>query len=308
MNQTQKRDRKRGQISAKLGRLEERFFLDKDMYYRSNLHELQYKLATLHNDKNTTYQAHITDLAELRDSDLVRLRLWEEYQVHCVTGDFHHDYENTKQEYEKCVDLVRTRLVERYQKAITQLKEDKALMDLSPLTSAQTLNYTPHNLRDNSHHNHNNYSLLNSGEMSVAETGGFLQYNSDRRSRRRRNDFFNATTNGEESNDSATGGNQSTSSVKRKKVTDKMGPIYSHNNSSADESQGLFTDDQSLNQLIYGKDFTHLHKTSKSSTRHSSKTFQGLSGLKPEEVNEDLDVLRSALSTMSTRKIQRRDM
>ncbi|ODV82996.1 hypothetical protein CANARDRAFT_30338 [[Candida] arabinofermentans NRRL YB-2248] len=62
-------------------------------------------------------------------------------------------------------------------------------------------------------------------------------------------------------------------------------------------SSKVVTDNPQLNEFLYGEEF--LKRQEKVNTRHTStKTSQGCSGLKPEEITEDLNFLRNAIGAI----------
>ncbi|GMF22353.1 unnamed protein product [[Candida] boidinii] len=158
-----KKDKRKQQIATKLNKLEEQFQNEKDFYYRESLVKLQYKLSTLHSGENQNFLQKCKDFEELRDSELVRLRLSEEYLVKFVTDEFKKDYENAVNEREELINLVKLKLNEKLFKKIRQLKQDKVLMDMATVnqsghhhTSGSTLRYNltnSHSSQYNSQYN-----------------------------------------------------------------------------------------------------------------------------------------------------------
>ncbi|CDK29111.1 unnamed protein product [Kuraishia capsulata CBS 1993] len=291
-----KKDKRRQQISSKLQKMDEQFLTNKDYYYRRSLNHSQKRLSTLHSEENEEFLGKVVDFEEDRDHELVRLRLWEEYQVGCVTRSFKEDYEKSKEDYDKVIKMIKEKLYERIQKKIKQLKEDKALMDIAS------------NSVSPSRYHFNGTSAYDSADGQNSSSF----FNAERRTRRKRNDgMVGANSGGDESNDSATGGGATSATGargsgvggrSRKVASHGAGSGSSRNNSSGDEAF-YFTDNQSLNQLLYGADYDP--KREKPTTRHSTKSFAGVPGLKVEEVNEDLAVLRNATANMSQNRIAR---
>ncbi|ANZ75589.1 BA75_02082T0 [Komagataella pastoris] len=289
-NLTNKKDKKRLQIQNKLIKMEEKFQEEKDFIYRSNLHDLQYERSTLHADVNEAYLTEIRDLQEIRDEELVRLRLWEDYQVSCVTRQFNEGYEKANKEYDRLVTIFKTKLKERIEHKIKQLKEDKVLMDFS--------NHLPKtNTRSHNNVNGGLFGLTpgNISDREVNSNNGYYS-STDRRSRRRK--FDHTTDNAEDSYDSNDNTSGSASNISRRSKMKKTGGNTSAR-SSSDTDDTFLTDDHAL-KLLFGSDYEKPKE--KPSTRHSSKSFNGVSSLKPEELNEDLEILRSAIHTISHTK------
>lgn len=126
-----KKDKRRQTILNKLTKLEEKFHEEKDFYYRNNLHDLQLSLSTLHNNTNDECLTRIEDFRELRDAELTRLRLGEEYLVYRTANLFKYEYEKTQESYDNLIKQVKQKLYEKINKKIVNLKQEKLLMDVS---------------------------------------------------------------------------------------------------------------------------------------------------------------------------------
>ena len=64
------------------------------MFYRNLLHELQNKLATLQQGSNEEFYIKM-NLEEVRDYELTKLRLWEEYQVKRIESEYQEDLKSS---------------------------------------------------------------------------------------------------------------------------------------------------------------------------------------------------------------------
>lgn len=125
-----KRDRKRQQIGQRLIKLEETFAVEKEQYYTQLLHELQAVLATLQQGTNEELLRQRNLLEIERDYELTRLRLWEEYQVKQVELDYHEELDQAKDHHDHMIKLIKEKLYDKLQNQIKQLKEDKLLLNL----------------------------------------------------------------------------------------------------------------------------------------------------------------------------------
>lgn len=257
-----KKDKKRATILSKLYKHEESLSVDRDYHYRGMLQVLQQNLTSAHAGANEDVQERVVDLEEERDYELVRLRLWEEYQMKRAQGEFYEQVENANQEHDDMVKLVKERLYASLEKQVKQLKEDKVLLDMA--------NSHSYNMDTSVDLHKNTRSQHNLKESSISAMG----YGSDRRSQRRRHDYNS------QAEDTQASANESgnTSASKRKKTR------YS----SADESNNNgsnWLSDGDLSSLLFGE------RRDKPSTRHSNKSYQPPNSLKAEEISEDLALL-----------------
>lgn len=260
-NNPNKKDKKRATILSKLYKLEESFSVDRDYYYRGMLQALQQKLMTAHAGTNEEMKKKYMDLEEERDYELVRLRLWEEYQADRAEKEFQEAVEKANKEHDEMVKVVKERLYASLEKQIKQLKEDKVLLDM-----ANSHSYNMDTAIDLHKNTRSQQSLK---ESSISTMG----YGSDRtRAHRRRHDY---TSQAEDTNASANeSGNTSAAGGGRRKKT---------RYSSAEES---WLSDGDLSSLLFGD------RKDKPSTRHSNKSYQPPNSLKNEEISEDLNFLR----------------
>ncbi|ODQ59081.1 hypothetical protein WICANDRAFT_63583 [Wickerhamomyces anomalus NRRL Y-366-8] len=263
-----KKDKKRATVQGKLNKMDENFKLDKDYHYRSMLQDLQRSLSTMHQGTNEVLVERMKDFEESRDYELVELRLWEEYQVQRAEKEFFEEVEKANTEHDEMVKLVKEKLYANLEKQIKQLKEDKILLDL-----ANSHSYNMDTSLTNVHDFHKNTRSSNSLKDSTISSIGYM---SDRRGLRRRD--MNYSTNNDDSHLSANDSGNNSSSKKRK--TNGSSGRYSSN----DET--FMSDNGDLSSILFGE------KPEKVHTRHSSKSFVTPPGLKPEEINDDLLLMK----------------
>lgn len=269
-----KKDKKRATVQGKLNKIDESFKLDKDYHYRSMLQNLQRSLSTIHQGTNEVVVERLKDFEESRDYELVELRLWEEFQVKRAEREFFEEVEKANSEHDEMVKLVKERLYANLEKQIKQLKEDKILLDL-----ANSHSYNMDTSLTNVHDFHKNTRSSNSlKDSSISSIG----YTSDRRGLRRRE--LNYSTNNDDSHLSANDSGNNSSSKKKRRTINGSGSGGNGRYSSNDEA--FLSDTGDLSSILFGE------KTEKVHTRHSSKAFVAPSGLKPEEINDDLLLMK----------------
>jgi hypothetical protein len=242
-------------IQVRLSKLDESFRVGKYHHYRHALQQLQLKLSTIHQGTNEQLQERIRDVEESRDYELVELALWEKFQIERAEHEFETDVLKANNEHDDMVKLVKEKLYANLERQIKQLKEDKILLDMAN-SHSYSMEATFHDLHKNTRSSTKEFN------------GGYL---SDRRTGlRRRQDYG---TNGEESaNDSG----NNTSSRRQTK------PSHSQHHSSNEETDTA----ADLSSLLFAP------KNEKVNTRHSSKSYAAPLGLKPEEITDDLTLLR----------------
>lgn len=304
-----KKDKRRQQVSARLNKLEHTFSADRDNFYRVLLHNLQNTLATLQQGTNEKFLQQKQQLEIDRDFELTKLRLWEEYQVKRCEDEYRNDIERAKENHDKMIRLIKEKLYDKLQNEIKQLKEDKLLLNLV---------------------NANSYSNVNQDANTVAlnsVAGGTLN---DRRSLRKRefNSRFIPGENDDLSDSGTTTGYISGAGKRRRHYAtryssnDEMSstgnhPHFNHHNhlklsqqqnasgmSSGNDSNLSDKDYDALNTIIMNnedggtslilQDKSQMNQN-KQTTRGQHKQFVGVSGLKPEELNDDLTLLRNAI-------------
>jgi len=273
-----KKDKKRATVQGKLHKIDESFKLDKDFHYRSMLQKLQRSLSTIHQGTNEVLLERIKDFEEERDYELVRLRLWEEYQVKRAEKEFYEEVEKANKEHDEMVKLVKEKLYANLEKQIKQLKEDKILLDL-----ANSHSYNMDTSLTNVHDFHKNTRSSNSLKDSSISS---ISYMSDRRVSRRRD--LNYSTNNEDSHLSANDSGNNSSSKKRRINGAGYGTSNGNGNGSkySSNDEAFMSDTGDLSSILFGE------KPEKVHTRHSSKSFVAPVGLKPEEINDDLLLMK----------------
>lgn len=303
INSVSRKDKRRQNIESKVGKIYHNFIIDKDIHYKNRLTSLQTDLTTLHQGNNTLYLRKIRDLEESRDLELVRLRLFEEYRVSRTSIEFQEDIEIAKAEHEKLVKLCKERLYETIEQKIKQLQEDRLLMDVANAHSySMDYNRTKYQKYTRSHtasgwESSSNEIGRDSPNESATDTGA------ERRSLRKRMAVKGAgapsrlTNNIEESDfqtnssGNATNVNGNFSAYTRQVTNDQKTDI----NSDTDFLQSI-SDSGDLHALLFGeKDHDNKaneKKKPKTSQRYTAKSAPPLQSLKPEEVTDDIAVIR----------------
>lgn len=267
---------------------------------------MQASLIALQQGTDEKYLEQKAALEEERDYELTRLRLWEEYQVKRVEEEYQGDIVKAQENHEKMIKLIKEKLYDKLQRQIKQLKEDKFLLNLVNARSwAQNGQSDP------------SIAALNAAAVS-------LNFN-DRRSLRKRemgsrfttgevNDLSDGgTTNMETGGYSSTGKRRrhyATRYSSNDEMTSEITSANGHkskNGSNSEINSGTDSnlsdkDYDALNKLIMdnkdGGSSLVIEKTQGSShrtSRSSNKQFTDLQGLKPEELNDDLTLLRNAV-------------
>lgn len=313
-----KRDKRRQQIGTRLSKLEASFAEDKNNFYKVLLHNLQTTLATIQQGTNEEYVSKKTTLEEARDYELTRLRLWEEYQVKRVEEEYKEHMASAKQNYDLMIKLLKEKFYDKLQNQVKQLKEDKLLLNLvnaslwnsndsylavSALTSAAAASSL--SLADRRSRRKREISsrftageaddLTDSGlgSSNLAHHGNGTSAGYSSLSKRRRHYATRYS-----SNDELSGG--LTSSAAGHHQGHHLG---TNGGASENESNLSDKDYDMLNSLIMNNEdggvskiFSEKSKThGRPNTRGSHKQFAGVQGLKPEELNDDLNLLRNAI-------------
>lgn len=307
-----------------MGKLDVMFSSDRDNFYKTLLHNLQNTLATLQQGANENYLDKKENLEEERDYELTRLRLWEEYQVKRIEEEYKEDLIKAQENHDKMIKLIKEKLYDKLQKQIKQLKEDKLLLNLVNANSwssniandsstaalnavaANTLNLSDRR----SLRKRELSSRLTAGEAddlsdggvgsttatgNVSTANGYISL-----SGKRRRHYATRYS----SNDEISSG--ITSTAASNKNSNGYGHNTLHNNAvgSGNESNLSDKDYDALNTLIMGNEDGGVSlvlldnaqaNSNKPNTRGLNKQFTGLQGLKPEELNDDLTLLRNAI-------------
>lgn len=304
-----KRDKRRVTILLRLQKMSHTFEVERDGYYRLMLHELQSTLLTLHGGTNDEYMEQVHDFEEERDYELVRLKLWEDYQVMCAEREYKQDLMAARLEYNLMVKLVTETLHANLQKKILALKENKIMLDLFNSLSLHLLSLFMANLianllfdrrllrkRDAPGHSggsgshpqgsYSAYQLSLLGDIDEHSDSGYTLLNKRRRG-------------------GATGGDGESGSGRelgshalhgRATVGPRLHPDLAGGHSSAEElgaGNGHASDSgyELLSNLIFG---LLLLLRNKPQTRHNARPGDKLTSLKLEEVDSDLLAMRLA--------------
>lgn len=301
-------------MAAKINKLESTFADDRNNFYRAILVHLQTTLASIQLGVNEEYFIRRTEQEETRDYELTKLRLWEEYQVKRVEDEYKEDMAATKENYDNLIRLLKEKFYDKLQKQVKQLKEDKLLLNLvnASLWSSTGSQY------------------LTPSALAAATTSLSLSL-SDRRSLRKR-ELHSRFLSGEaddlsDNNSTSAAGRSSASgyisaSGKRRRhyttrylsndelssgVTSTGNPHHNGEKlhhlgmGSGNDSNLSDKDYDTLNNLIANKEDGGVSEIFSKRSKHSArpttrqKQFVGVQGLKPEELNDDLTLLRNAV-------------
>lgn len=318
-----KRDKKRQQISSRLGKLDVMFSSDRDNFYKTLLHNLQNTLATLQQGVNEDYLDKKENLEEERDYELTRLRLWEEYQVKRIEEEYKEDLTKAQENHDRMIKLIKEKLYDKLQKQIKQLKEDKLLLNLVNANSwssntandsstaalnaaaANTLNLADRR----SLRKRELSSRLTAGEADDLSDGGAGSTTTGHLSvangyislsGKRRRHYATRYS----SNDEMSSGITSTAASNKNNNGNGHSNLHNNATGSGNESNLSDKDYDALNTLIMGNEDGGVSlvlldnsqtSSNKPHTRGLNKQFTGLQGLKPEELNDDLTLLRNAI-------------
>jgi Sds3-like. len=292
------------------------------------LHELQSTLATLQQGTNNEFIAKKHGLEEERDYELTKLRLWEEYQVKRIETEYNEDVTRAKDNHDKMIKLIKEKLYDKLQNQIKQLKEDKLLLNLVnanswtnakedsatvALNAAAASSIAMNDRRSlrkreiSSRFTTGEADDLSDGGLGGSTTAGNFSSHANgyiSASKRRRHYATRYSSNDEMSSgltSAATGGASGAG------ATSASGTGHTRNGhngiSSGNDSNLSDKDYDALNSLIMENEdggpslilMNKANNSNKPNTRGSNKQFVGVQGLKPEELNEDLTLLKNAI-------------
>lgn len=297
---------------------------DRNNFYRAILHNLQTTLASIQQGTNQDYTDKKTELEEVRDYELTRLRLWEEYQVKRVDDEYKEDIAKAKQNYDMMIKLLKEKFYDKLQHQVKQLKEDKLLLNLvnaslwntsnthdstvsalSAAAAASSININDRrSLRKrelNSRFTSGEADDLSDSGLGNSSGNGFLRGSGAGSSghvsssnKRRRHYATRYLSNDELSSGITSAGNSHGSHLVK---------LVSNGASSGNDSNLSDKDYDTLNHLIMNNEdggvlliFSESKGSSRPNTRGSHKQFVGVQGLKLEELNNDLSLLRNAVN------------
>lgn len=265
-----KRDKRKQNFINRLSQVEETFESERDLQYREMLHGLQTTLSSLHSGNNSEFLEEVSDIEERRDYEIARLELWEQYQVERTEVEYNREVNQAEQEYKQMMQLVQDRLVNRLEAQRKKLREDKALLDIANDHSVFLDNY------NNNNSNNNNNTTNGSGLLAPASPG------TDRRSTRRRGENNNNNT------DDLSGLSGAETTTTNAGKTRRRGGGGGGNKSTAGPSDIEGLSDRDLEGVLFAKE------RDAPSTRHTSKSFQGVSVLKADDALQDLALIRAS--------------
>ena len=133
--ESSRKNKRRLNLENKVNKIGSSFVKDRDLHYRERLTTLQTNLTSLHQGTNPLFLSKLKDLQEVRDFELVRLRLYEEYRVSRSSIEFQEDIERAKSDHEKLVRLCKEKLYFKIEQKIRKLQEERLLMDVANLHS-----------------------------------------------------------------------------------------------------------------------------------------------------------------------------
>ncbi|SCV00842.1 LAME_0G12354g1_1 [Lachancea meyersii CBS 8951] len=275
-----RKDKRRHNFESRVNKIVRSFSVDKDAHYRDRLTTLQTTLTTLHQGNSSQFLRQLRDLEEERDLELVSLRLFEEYRVDRSRIEFQEDLEKTKAEHEKIIKLCKEKLYESLESKMKKLQEERLLMDVANAHS-YSMDYSRSKFQKTTRSatatawdsSPNEFGKEASANESATDTG------TERRSLRRRL----ATT----ATSRAMSDEPDLTSAKESPAP----PNYASESSDSLFLQGL-SDSSELHVLLFG-DKEREKKKTRGTNRLSTKAAPPLSSLKPEEVTEDIALIRT---------------
>lgn len=266
----------------RLDELGDMFQHERDLHYSETLQTLQMTLFTLHVGRNEEFLEQIADFEEARDEGLVTQYLWEKYQLEASEREYEEAVAAANEEHDSMTQMVKERLMARLESQKKKLSEDRALLDIA---------------------NDHSFSLSQGPLASLAPPGspggaGGLSSGFERRSLRgTRRDY------GEESGMSGGegAGTRSTfmasdyyagGSSRRAGALGGIGASNGNggNRTGASDAEGF--SDRDLEGVLLAKE------REAPTTRHSSKSYQCVKFLKPEEAMEDLASIRAGVKKL----------
>ncbi|KAJ8100514.1 Sds3-like protein [Lipomyces tetrasporus] len=261
-----KRDKRRHNLVERYTHLTNAFASQKDAIYRDTLADLQTRLAALHAGTDPAFVDRLTDVEEQRDAELVALYLNEQFLVARADREYERDVAAAEEEYAAKAKSVRERLLARLESQRRRLREDKELLDIA-----------------------NDHSLLLNvsgyqtapGSPSSGGSGMMGSVGERRKNLRRRGEIVPSAV-------------VENGAKKRKRVgTGGTGPGGGGGGKAGERDEiAAFWSDREALPFGHHRDDGISGGTVTASGRHREKPFGGMTGLKSEEANEDLAVLR----------------
>lgn len=321
-----KRDKKRHQILSRLVKLDQTLYSERDHFYRNLLAALQASLASLHQGSHPEYARYRHSLHLKRDFNLTQLRLWHNYQVSSARKNHASDVATAKANHARFSALIKDKLRAKLEQQIRTLKEEKLIHNLVSANSWGEASRSDINSSAAAE------AAEAASALTAAAAASNLHLAPDRRSLRRREQNFRfgpgdpddcsdtghaSTTNAEKRNilasllfDAASGKRRRHYATRyllndelSSGVTTGLAVVGSKNgnrngNGSSDTWSDKDYDD--LAQLIMephmnGISLLASDQNTRQSNRGPGKQFTGVQGLKPEELQDDLQLLKSGI-------------
>ncbi|KAK9451985.1 Sds3-like-domain-containing protein [Limtongia smithiae] len=275
-----KRDRRRHNLSERYTALTTQFSQQKEVLYHDMLSELQGVLSALHAGTDATLLERITDLEEERDAELVTLFLNEQFLEDRAEKEYERDVAAAEEDYANMAKAVREKLLARLETQRRKLREDKELLDIA-----------------------NDHAFLLSvagyhAPGSPSSSGMMGSVGERRKNLRRRNENAGGATGLASIADSMLGslGSGGGISAAAASAAAKKRKRLGGKGADRDEIAQFWSNREALPFGHTREDLTsNGNSTSGSgsgSGKHREKPFGGITGLKSEEVNEDLAILR----------------
>ncbi|KAL3229136.1 Transcriptional regulatory protein SDS3 [Nakaseomyces bracarensis] len=190
-NDVPRKDKRRVNLENKVSKIQHGFVAERDSYYRDRLTSLQTDLTSLHQGNNELFLRRLRDLEEMRDLELVRLRLYEEYRVYRSGIEFQEEIEKTKEDHERMVKICKERLYQNVEMKIKRLQEERLLMDVANIHTYSMDYDRPHYQKNTRSHTANGWESSSNdfGKETANESAtdtGLSGFGNERRSLRRR--------------------------------------------------------------------------------------------------------------------------
>lgn len=281
---TGKRDKRRHGIAMRINYISEQFEEDRNVHYRDMLHELQNTLASLHAGTNEDLLEQVADLEEHRDQELVRLNLWEAYQIDRAEREYEKEITQANEEYTKMTLEVKEQLLNHLEGQRKRLREDKSLLDIA---------------NDHLMYLSGSWYADASGNGPGTGTGGASTPNpipsllaSERRSLRRRDigSGFEEVSGMSGGEGREYGSGATSTGPKRRK------PLGRATGSGEDS---ILSDRDALGGLLSARG---RGAQSGTAVGRPSKSFQPPAALKSEDVQDDLNQLRAAAASLKRKR------
>ncbi|KAK5780827.1 Sds3p PWA37_003484 [Arxiozyma heterogenica] len=275
-----RKNKRRINLENKVNKISENFIKNKDLHYKDRLTTLQTNLTSLHQGTNLLLLSKLRDLEEIRDLELVRLRLYEEYRVSRSSIEFQEDIEKAKSDHEKLVKLCKEKLYFKIEQKIRKLQEERLLMDVANLHS-YSMDYS----RPFIYQKNTRSQTVSGANNNINENNGYTNYEWESSS----NEF---ATRGDTANDSATDTGTERRSLRRRTANSRNG-----NASGTDVDGGVYGNSYYLlGEVTEESDFRSRYSSTGSKrhgTTNNNSTQRGKHGSgNQSDINSDADFLQ----------------